>query len=403
MDIVTNRIKRLHFVVVLVLAITGSSALIWSQQSAAEIPTQIPWMQAAKEGKADAQYIMGNAYASGMPNLAIKKDPKAAFSWYLKAAKQNHVNAQYEVAAAYIIGDGVKRNLDSARSWLKKAADGGHKDAKEVLAGFPAAKSTIRKTASSAPAKIKRLSKRTVPASAPASPGGYEIAGIRVDPMDMVDAVVNVDLFTGYWPWWLGGIALGFVTVGFWMVIKTTLGVSSSFDRIISWREDKDMAKAAAIMQETPGGVLESAMMAATMEQFGDDIPDDLIVGDAGGVAAASQPMTAPTIRVPWPAHVTFLIATAGGAYLAAFSTGTFELQMDMGDTFSRFFGSGILMWTVLLGGGLMIGFGTRMGGGCTSGHGLSGCSRLQPGSLLGTASFFGTAIAVSMLMELFL
>lgn len=398
-----NRFKRLHFVVALVLAVTGSSALIWSQQSAAEFPTQTPWMKAAKQGKADAQYTMGNAYASGMPNLAIKKDSRAAFSWYLKAARQNHVKAQYEVAAAYITGDGVKRDLDRARSWLKKAADGGHKDAKEVLAGFPVVKSTPRKATAPAPEKVKRLRKRASSATEPIRAAGYEIAGIRVDPMDMVDAVVNVDLFTGYWPWWLGGIALGFVTVGFWMVIKTTLGVSSSFDRILSWREDKDMAKAAAVMQETPGGVLESAMMAATMEQFGDDIPNDLILGDTGGVAAVSQPVSAPTIRVPWPAHVTFLVATAGGAYLAAFSTGSFELQMDMGDTFSRFFGSGLLMWTVLLGGGLMIGFGTRMGGGCTSGHGLSGCSRLQPGSLLGTASFFGTAIAISMLMDLFL
>lgn len=398
-----KRFKRLHFVVALVLAFTGSSALIWSQQSAAESQAQIPWLKAAKQGKADAQYTMGNAYASGMPNLGIKKDPKKAFSWYLKAAKQNHINAQYEVAAAKILGDGVTKNLETARIWLKRAADGGHKDAKEILAGFPAPRSILSKTPASAPKKVKRLRKRAVSTSAPASSGGYEIAGIRVDPMEMVDAVVNVDLFTGYWPWWLGGTALGFVTVGFWMAMKTTLGVSSSFDRIVSWREDKDMAKAAAVMQETPGGVLESAMMAATMEQFGDDIPNDLVVDDTGGVAAATQSMSVPTARVPWPAHVTFLIATAAGAYLAAFATGSFKLQMDMGKTFDRFFGSGILMWAVLLGGGFLIGFGTRMGGGCTSGHGLSGCSRLQPGSLLGTASFFGTAIAVSFLMEMFL
>lgn len=396
------RFNRLHIVVALVLAFSGSTVLIWSQQSAAQSTANVQWVKAAKLGKADAQYTMGNAYASGMPSLGIKKDATIAFGWYLKAAKQNHVNAQYEVAAAYILGGGVERNLDSARIWLKRAVDGGHKDAKEVLAGFPTPKQAT-KLPVPAPKKAKRLRKRIAPPTTPASESGYEIAGIRIDPIEMIDAVVNVDLFTGYWPWWLGGLALGFITVGFWMVIKTTLGVSSSFDRILGWREDKDLAKAAAVMQETPGGVLESAMMAATMEQFGDDIPNDLIINDAGGVAAATQSMSAPTVRVPWPAHVTFLIATAAGAYLAAFSTGSFELQMDMGKTFDRFFGNGILMWAVLLGGGFLIGFGTRMGGGCTSGHGLSGCSRLQPGSLLGTASFFGTAIAVSFLMEMYL
>jgi len=219
--------------------------------------------------------------------------------------------------------------------------------------------------------------------------------------MEIVDAVVNVDLYSGYWPWWLGGLALGFITIGFWLVVRTTLGVSSSYDRIINWREDRDLAKAAAVMQESPGGVLESAMMAATMEQFGDDIPSDLVLDGDGG-ATAVAPGSTPALRVPWPAHVTFLIATVLGGFLASFAMGSFELRFDMGETFERLFG-GTLMWPVLLVGGLLIGFGTRMGGGCTSGHGLSGCSRLQPGSLLGTASFFGTAIAVSLLMEMFL
>jgi len=128
-----NKLKRLHFAIVLVLAIAGSATLIWSQQSAAQAEVDAQWMTAAKQGKADAQYTMGNAYASGMPSLGIKKDPATAFAWYLKAAKQNHVNAQYEVAAAYILGDGVKRNIDTARVWLKRAVAGGHKDAKAVF------------------------------------------------------------------------------------------------------------------------------------------------------------------------------------------------------------------------------------------------------------------------------
>ncbi len=395
------KLKALHVIVALVLVFGGSSAMMWSQQSAADSKVIIPWMQAAEQGKAESQYIMGNAHASGMSNLDIKKDPKKAFGWYLKAAKQNHVKAQYEVAAAYILGDGATVNLDNARKWLKRAAAGGHKDAIEVLAGFPEPAPAANSTPPAEPKKTKQIRKRAAPKPAPEKIGGYEIAGVRIDPQEILDAVLNVDLFSGYWPWWIGGLALGFITISFWLVIKATLGVSSSYDRILSWREDRDMAKVAAVMQETPGGVLESAMMSATLEQFGDDIPDDLLVNE-GGAATAVEPIQTPSIRVPWPAHVTFLLATIAGGFLASSSMGTFEIRFNMGDTFESFFG-GAMMWPVLLVGGLFVGFGTRMGGGCTSGHGLSGCSRLQPGSLLGTASFFGTAIAVSLLMEMFL
>jgi uncharacterized membrane protein YedE/YeeE len=380
-------LRRLGYALILLLAITVSGSLALAESPAARPSTT--WTTAAKQGDAESQYLMGNAYASGMPSLNIEKDPVKAFRWYMKAARQKHAKAQYEVGAAFILGDGVGRNLNAARIWLKRAADNGHADAREVLAGFPAAK---------AAAKVAKKETR-IKAAAPAA----SASEFSLDPMAMVDAVLNIDIFASYWPWWLGGSALGFITVAFWMAMKTTLGVSSSYDRIVGWREDKDLAKAAAVMQETPTGALESAMMAATMEQFGDDIPDDLFVDDGGGVAAASMPSSSTPIRVPWPAHVTFLVATAVGGFLAAFATGSFEIQMTLGKTFERFFGNGIMMWAILLVGGFLIGFGTRMGGGCTSGHGLSGCSRLQPGSLLGTAAFFGTAIAVSLAMEMFL
>jgi len=389
-------LKKFKIPVLVIVAMMVSGGLAVAQQPGST-PT-VPWLAAANKGDAESQYIMGNAYASGMPALGIQKDPKQAFQWYMKAAKQKHANAQYEVAASFILGDGVGKNLNAARIWLKRAADNGHPDAGEVLAGFPAPTAAPAKTPKAAKTSVQKR-QVVVPAT---SDGGIEVAGIRVDPMAMIDAVVNVQIFGPYWPWWLGGTALGLITVSFWLAVKTTLGVSSSFDRIINWREDRDLAKVAAVMEETPSGVLESAMMAATMEQFGDDVPDDIMLND-GGAATMSMPMPSTSVRVPWPAHVTFLVATAVGGFLSAFASGSFDVQMTMGNTFERFFGNGILMWAVLLVGGFLIGFGTRMGGGCTSGHGLSGCSRLQPGSLLGTASFFGTAIAVSLAMEMFL
>ena len=394
-----NLLQKFKLSIVLVMALTVSGGIALAQQTSA--PANIPWLAAANKGDAESQYVMGNAYASGMPALGIEKDATKAFGWYMKAARQKHAGAQYEVAAAFILGDGVAKNLNAARVWLKRAAENGHPDAVEVLAGFPPMKKT--EVAKPKPPVKKPVPGRTVVSTPATSAGGYELAGVRVDPMAMIDSVVNVEIFGAYWPWWLGGTALGLITITFWMAMKSTLGVSSSYDRIVSWREDRDLAKAAAVMQETPTGALESAMMAATMEQFGDDIPDDMLLDEGGGAAAATMPMSSTPVRVPWPAHVTFLIATAVGGFLAAFASGSFELQMTLGSTFERFFGNGILMWAVLLVGGFLIGFGTRMGGGCTSGHGLSGCSRLQPGSLLGTASFFGTAIVVSLALEMFL
>ncbi len=397
-------------VIVLLAAILAVSGL--AATGAVRKPDVMPWQKAAMEGKAHAEYIMGNAYAAGMKELGIEKDLHKAFEWYLKAAKQGDIDAEYEVGAAYILGEGIPRDFKAARMWLQRAADGGHKDAREVLASFPA----VAAQAASQPKKPVIRSRRhfAPPPPKPQSQGGFDIVGVHIDPQALLNsvridpdaiiaAVVNVDLFSGYWPWWLGAFALGFITIGFWLTIRNTLGVSSSWDRIVSWREDRNLAKAAAVIQEAPSSVLESAMMAATMEQFGDDIPDELLAqmeADAGRPTAAMS--GGKTARTPWTVHVTFLLSMVVGGALATFLTqGEVPLHFDMGPTFVHLFGASPLDWGVLLGGGFLIGFGTRMGGGCTSGHGLSGCSRLQPGSLVGTAAFFGTAILVSFLLEM--
>lgn len=399
-----------------ILLIAGVVALLGVAATAvAGKGTQLtPWQEAAKRGDPHAEYLMGNAYAAGMPSLGIKKDLSAAFAWYLKAARQNDVDAQYEVGAAYVLGEGVKQDLKQARIWLKRAADGGHKDARDILASFPeVAAAAPRPAPRSAPRKPARRIRHSAP-PAPSQPeGGFDIAGVHIpnpanmiDPGAMIAAVMNVQLFNGYWPWWLGAFALGFITIGFWLTIRNTLGVSSSWDRLVSWREDRNMAKAAAVLQEAPTSVLESAMMAATMEQFGDEIPDELLEQmeqEAGASAPAAAPAaTGNKPRTPWSVHVTFLLSMVVGGALATFLTqGEVPLHFDMGTTFTHLFGESPLNWGILLVGGILVGFGTRMGGGCTSGHGLSGCSRLQPGSLVGTAAFFGTAILVSMLLEL--
>lgn len=442
-------------------------------------PTAAPWIEDAKNGNAHAQYLSGNAYAAGMPKLGIKQDMQAAFGWYMKAARQNHPEAQYQVAASYILGEGTTKNIDQARLWLARAAALGHRDARDVLAGFPV-QTTSMPAAGVTPTPTPAIgsgSPMPVPVGpgAPAAGGGifsapapvipvpgkssiedaplsavdfdkvnstitglidkitngeiveYLVSGAIVDDVmksdlvakatsgelggQIMEAFLNVDYLGGYWPWWIGAIALGMITVGFWMSLHITLGVSSSWDRLVSWREDRKLSKAAIMMQDTPAGALESAMLAATMEQFGDEVPDDLVQQhkdalkrEKKAVKQANELKAATSVsitRSPLSAHIVFLVCIFIGGFVAThLSQGGVEFHFDMGAAHAKLFGSDLDAVLVLLVGGILVGFGTRMAGGCSSGHGLSGCSRLQSGSLIGTMTFIGAAIAATLFLR---
>lgn len=215
-----------------------------------------------------------------------------------------------------------------------------------------------------------------------------------------------------YWPWWLGAPALAGITLGFWLIVGRTLGVSGSWGRITGWRESRKVEKMEAPMRKNPSA-MEDALLAATLAEFGEQ--QTLQTLYAAGVGAAALPDTrkpasaaaknaakpAPLAdRVSWGVHVTFLLSMLVGGLLAAVSTGELQWHFDLGAVHTSFFGNGMEMWFALLLGGATVGFGTQMGGGCTSGHGLSGCSRLVPASLLATCMFFGSAVAVSFFVE---
>lgn len=57
-----------------------------------------------------------------------------AFECYMKAAELGYTPAYYGVAAAYLDGEGVKRDFDKAFEWFRKAADSGDIHAKLKLA-----------------------------------------------------------------------------------------------------------------------------------------------------------------------------------------------------------------------------------------------------------------------------
>jgi uncharacterized membrane protein YedE/YeeE len=95
-----------------------------------------------------------------------------------------------------------------------------------------------------------------------------------------------------------------------------------------------------------------------------------------------------------------FVIATVGGAFLAAFTGGevTGEWLPPM---WEARFGEGSIGLRAVVAtlGGVLMAFGARLAGGCTSGHGISGTLQLSVGSWIAVICFFVGGIAVAMLL----
>ena len=205
-------------------------------------------------------------------------------------------------------------------------------------------------------------------------------------------------MMTEYWPWWLGALGLGGVSILYLLLIGRLLGVSGSWAKVVAWKENREQLKAAeALVEDTEA--MENAFMAETLAEFGEDALREL-QAEAPEAEAAPARLDELESTTPWTAHLAFLLSMFVGAFLVAWFSGQFELRLDLSDVHSRIFGSLWEVWLALLIGGMMVGFGTQMAGGCTSGHGLSGCARLLPASLLATAVFMASAIFLSLLME---
>ncbi|MFP3873921.1 MAG: YeeE/YedE family protein [Thiohalophilus sp.] len=204
-----------------------------------------------------------------------------------------------------------------------------------------------------------------------------------------------------YWPWWIGALALGGVSIGYFLLIGKLLGVSGSWAKVVGWKEDRELGRSAAELEQADDGEIENALLAATLAEFGASAMDEKSAGEDGNEPDKAMPPAASTASyTPWTAHLVFLLAMFAGGLIAALTSGQFELEFQLSDTHSRIFGGPLEIWLALLFGGMMVGFGTQMAGGCTSGHGLSGCSRLIPASLLSTVVFMLSAIGLSLLME---
>ncbi len=205
-----------------------------------------------------------------------------------------------------------------------------------------------------------------------------------------------------YWPWWIGALALGGVSISYLLLIGRMLGVSGSWAKVVGWKEEKELARSAEVLQQADEGEIEDALLAATLAEFGAGaMEQERQEADEAEVEPATQRKVSEVKYTPWTAHLVFLLAMLLGGFIAAVTSGEFKVEFQLSDMHSRIFGDPLEVWLALLFGGIMVGFGTQMAGGCTSGHGLSGCSRLVPASLLATVVFLLSAIGLSLLMKM--
>jgi localization factor PodJL len=86
---------------------------------------------AAANGDASAQFEVAARFAEGK---GVKQDFEQAATWYQRAATQGLAAAQYRLAALYERGVGVKTDAARAKAWYKRAAEQGNVKAMHNLA-----------------------------------------------------------------------------------------------------------------------------------------------------------------------------------------------------------------------------------------------------------------------------
>ena len=89
--------------------------------------------EAAEQGVAVAQYVLGVMYASGR---GVARDDALAAQWYRRAADEGDSRAQHNLALMYTTGQGVQQDDAEAVRWFRRAAEQGVPEAQNNLAAM---------------------------------------------------------------------------------------------------------------------------------------------------------------------------------------------------------------------------------------------------------------------------
>ena len=84
---------------------------------------------AAEQGDADAQFNLGDMYATGE---GVPQDDAEAAQWYRLAVEQGDAIAQYNLGVMYNTGRSVPQDYVTAHMWLNLAAATGNEDARKA-------------------------------------------------------------------------------------------------------------------------------------------------------------------------------------------------------------------------------------------------------------------------------
>lgn len=88
--------------------------------------------QAADQGDADSQVLVGETYLAQTP-----PDYGNAMEWLKKAAAQGNLTAECQIGIMYYTGEGVPKDPAKGMEWFKKAADQGDSSAQlNIGAGY---------------------------------------------------------------------------------------------------------------------------------------------------------------------------------------------------------------------------------------------------------------------------
>ncbi|MCW2307085.1 peptidoglycan-binding protein [Rhodobium gokarnense] len=86
---------------------------------------------AAADGNPEAQFEVAARYTEGR---GVRPDLTLAAKWYRLAADQGLAPAQYRLGSLYEKGTGVRKDMDEARKWYRRAAEQGNTKAMHNLA-----------------------------------------------------------------------------------------------------------------------------------------------------------------------------------------------------------------------------------------------------------------------------
>jgi uncharacterized protein len=81
----------------------------------------------ARQGNADAQFILGQMYLMGQ---GVLKDPDQAIKWFKASAAQGNADAQFYLGSYYLL---PQRDIAEGVKWLRLSAEQGHQDAQYLL------------------------------------------------------------------------------------------------------------------------------------------------------------------------------------------------------------------------------------------------------------------------------